>query len=422
MNKIQSRLLALVMSIFLIQAADPPYDKNTGTLLQTSYLQLKNLQFRPTRESHIEKIAPTTTADLDKNNSDDLKRLQDYLINIQKERNSTRSSTPAPNIAGTYDAINRFLQRQGKTQYEKLLEKDFVRPLLKLYEKETHTEPFVGNTTTTTDSSVRISKEDYVENFHILTKDELNTLIHGSEIYQHNNNQNVKQEISRRDDGDVENKDDEHIGEILPSNFDRNQKPRYHQQRYYQPVRYNAKQATFRTRKSYDYDELFRPEKLEPARYRKPVIFPVSERHRPDFEPTAEASTSFSAEQFFRRPDYEAEEVRNGYVRSQRLALPSSEVPSYRIPRRYRGYRDAFQEAAFQPTAREPFYESTRFQQQQQQQAWPGGRRPRVIFPSDLVAFREPATVQQEEPDWLAGDNNLQDIQEQDTRDRGKEL
>lgn len=86
------------------------------------------------------------------------------------------------------------------------------------------------------------------------------------------------------------------------------------------------------------------------------------------------------------------------------------QLQSYRgarkIPSRERGHRELLGEA---PSGREPYFD----------QAWKNpwrSRGPRVIFPSDLVTFRD----QNQEPDFLAGDANLQDIQETDTRDRGK--
>ncbi|XP_060532960.1 uncharacterized protein LOC132705970 isoform X2 [Cylas formicarius] len=163
---------------------------------------------------------------------------------------------------------------------------------------------------------------------------------------------------NRRDDVSVEDSAKEHIGEILPAN--------------YKPQVSNAlvlgRYPDRRMRKSYQYDESFKPLSPPAPIVRKPITFPGE--------------------------GFDGTKARH-------------ELNAYRYPRRLRGPYDSFQ----------PYYDpSARYQ------TFPGSsRRPRVIFPSDLVQFREPATSgnHQEEVDWLAGDNSLQDLQEQDTRDRG---
>ncbi|KYB26530.1 serine protease P83 [Tribolium castaneum] len=363
MNKIHSRILALVLSIFLIHAADPPVQRPSGAFIQ--YLPKSNQtdDFQETIEQNTEK----------------LKLFHDYLISIKNESPENSGDKDTSN----HHAINRFLQRERKTDYEKLLEKDFIRPLLKLYEQHIHQEPdyTIGNSSTLS----RISKEDHVEDFKVLSKTDLDVLIHGGETYQQNHNQDTDQHIARRDDT-VDGSHDEHIGEILPPGY---QPPKMHR---LSPVRRFYYQPSARSRKS--YDEGFKT-------FRKPVIFP-GERFRPEYEPSGFSSEGFESEY---RPEYDinTEESRNMFTRPTRLGLPPNEVPGFRLPRRLRGFPENFP-----PTAREPYWQTP----------WASSRRPRVIFPSDLVAFREP-NGNQEEPDWLAGDNNLQDIQEQDTRDRG---
>ncbi|XP_044263562.1 complement C1r subcomponent-like protein isoform X2 [Tribolium madens] len=364
MNKIHSRILALVLSIFLIHAADPPVQRPSGAFIQ--YLPKNNQteNFQETIEQNTEK----------------LKLFHDYLINI---KNESPENSRDKDASTNHDAINRFLQRERKTQYEKLLEKDFIRPLLKLYEQHIHQEPdyTIGNSSTLS----RISKEDHVEDFKVLSKDDLDELIHGGETYQQNHKQDTDQHIARRDDT-VDGSHDEHIGEILPPGY---QPPKMHR---FSPVRRFYYQPSVRSRKS--YDEGFKT-------FRKPVIFP-GERFRPEYEPSGLSSEGFESDY---RPEYDinTEESRSMFTRPTRLGLPPNEVPGFRLPRRLRGFPENFPS-----TAREPYWQSP----------WASSRRPRVIFPSDLVAFREP-NGNQEEPDWLAGDNNLQDIQEQDTRDRG---
>lgn len=77
-----------------------------------------------------------------------------------------------------------------------------------------------------------------------------------------------------------------------------------------------------------------------------------------------------------------------------------------KIPTRDRGNRDVYP-----PSSRDPYFETS------WKSPW-RSRGPRVIFPSDLVTFRD---QNQQEPDFLAGDGNLQDLQQDtDSRDRGK--
>jgi hypothetical protein len=369
MNKIHSRLLALVLSIFLIQAADPPVQKPAGAFIQ--YLP---------KDENVERSI--------EQNTEKLKVFHDYLVNIKNESSEKETRTENPRIdnsdgSANHDAINRFLQRERKTEYEKLLEKDFIRPLLKLYERQLHRDPdyIIGNS-----SGSRISKEDYVEDFKILSKDELNVLVHGGETFQRNHDQHA----SRRDDT-VEPSRDEHIGEILPPRYQSAPKPHR-----FGPIRRFYHQHPVRSRKSYEEQSGFKP-------FRKPITFP-GERFRPEYEPSGFSSEGFESDGPYYRPDaFETnEESRSSYSRPTRLGLPPSEVAGFRLPRRLR------HPEGFPTTAREPYWQSS----------WASARRPRVIFPSDLVAFREPGG-NQEEPDWLAGDNNLQDIQETDTRDRG---
>ncbi|RZB40215.1 uncharacterized protein BDFB_003781 [Asbolus verrucosus] len=383
MNKIHSRILALVLSIFLIQAADPPVQRPSGAFIQ--YLP------KSSNQSQKEDVGRSLT-----HNSENLKIFHNYLVNIKNESSGKEIHTKNPSsdseASTNRDTINRFLQRERKTEYEKLLEKDFVRPLLKLYEKQIHREP--DYITRNSSDSSRISKEDYVEDFRILSKDELNLLIHGGETYQRNHNQNTEQQITRRDDN-FANAHDEHIGEILPPNYQ--SPPKSHR---FSPIRRFYYQPTVRSRKSYE-ESGFKP-------FRKPVTFP-GDRFRPEYEPSGFSSEGFDSDSAHYRPDsfeLSSEESRSLFSRPTRLSLPPSDVPGYRLPRRQRGYPEGFP-----PTARDPYWQGS----------WASARRPRVIFPSDLVAFREP-NGNQEDSDWLAGDNNLQDIQEQDTRDRGTQV
>lgn len=456
MNKIHSGILAIVLSIFLIQAADPPYENPSGHFLQ--YYPVKTIA--PVQQ-HITSVPPLSEqylrdrsgTDLE-GNKDNLKRFHSYLTQIQNESvDFTNSEHGTVNLSNRPETINKLLRKQGKSAYEKLLEKDFIKPLLKLYESQIHQMPdyIIGNST----AQSRISKEDYVDDLRVLSKEELDMLIHGGEKYQQNEHTDEDKhqdqihseivQLMRRDDTDLEESDDkEHIGEILPSNFnDNGNKERaLHTQhrfspihgRFYHQPRYGPRSTTYRMRKSYEFDEGFKPshhfavENTEASRLRTPISFP-GERFRPEYEPTAVShegidSLGYPSDQAskYNRPEtYESpasskeEERRSTYPRLNRLNFPPNEVSGFRIPRRFRGFRDPYSEG-YQPTAREPYFDpSARFHT-----SWPS-RRPRVIFPTDLVAFRDPLQNgnQDKEPDWLAGDNSLQDLQEQDIRDKG---
>lgn len=345
MHKLQSKILALILSIFLIQAADPPAQRSSGAYLQ----------YIPKRSELIKK---------------DLKVLHTYLHNIRNDvpRRSNKSKN--------HDVISRFLQREKKTEYENLLEKDFIKPLLKLYEQDIH--PVTETYTTRINSS----GEDHSHNFKTISKDELNFLLNNE-----HSSPNTPLKMSRRDDNFAQSQN-EHIGEILPSGYQILLKPQHRFGSVRQPPYQQL--PVIKNRQSFE-ETSFKP-------IRKPITFP-GERFRPEYEPS-----SFSSEGSFESPAFEfaTEDSRTAYSRPPRLSLPPGDIHGFRIPRR------------FPSSAREPYWQT----------AWASSRRPRVIFPSDLVGFRDSTQVgpNSEEPDWLAGDNNLQDLQEQDTRDRGTNI
>lgn len=308
MNKIHSSVLAVILSIFLIQAADPP---STTQQLHDLYQTLQNIQ----------------------------------------KRNDTEK---------LYNGLDHFLSKSNKSEDEQILEHNFVRPLLTRYQEVIHQEPSYPELP----EDERISKEDYVENFKVLTEEDLNLLLRDKDKYQDNYRQENKtsEELSppatngqtygtirnslRRDDHGVVTPNDpqEHIGEILPPDF-----------KFDNPVEAPLHPLQT-TRKSYTYNPR--------------VTFPV--------EPTGE-----------------------GFSRG------------YRYPKRLRAPYDYLRaETYFEPSARF-------------QTVWGTSRRPRVIFPSDLVQFREPAnsgTAPADDSDWLAPDNVLQDLEGADNRDRGEFL
>lgn len=349
--KIHSRILAIVLSIFLIQATDPPHDGNSGSLIESSNFALL-LRKNDTNSLPARNL-----------NERGLEVLQHYLGQIkgQSIAKPVKEDRISSDESARYHAINRFLQREGKSQYERLLEKDFVRPLLKLYQNQ------------------RIS-ESPVE-LKSISSDDLELLMNQESVFT------TKLPQIRRDDNfetvDVDH-GKENIGEILPLDYNANVHKISHKQFLQLPSRRNYR---------------------EEPHYRKPIRF-QDDRYRPEYEPTSLSSDGYDS--------YPAALEERPILRPTKVNLPPSEVPAgYRLPRRLRGFREILPEI-LQSTGREQYFEP-KPQKQPWQGSW-GARRPRVIFPSDLVAFREP---QQDEPDWLAPDSNLQDLQETDTRDRG---
>lgn len=485
MNTIHTGVLALVMSIFLIQAIDPPLDKNSGSLLQygnnaagggNNFLPvfqtaISDLGSQPLKapsakllnnNKSVEIISGANKKSTIDDNTDILKVFHHYLTQIKTSDTaavSTPRTTNPSNInednVSSSSAINAFLRREQKTAYEKLLEQDFVKPLLKLYTKsqvESNPEPDyvipqksddASNTNNNTTSTSRISKEDYVDDFKVLSKDELDLLLHSGETYQHNDNfedvdQDVK--IARRDDsvGIDNNEEQEHIGEILPSNYaittilppqsaaamrrhrfapKRRQLYQYNNNKALSTRNYHPNNNNIRTsRTSYEYDETFhQPSSSLPSnpfvdavRYRKPVVtFPGESRFRAEYEPTADAYETVAS----------SEAVAAYHQQPRGVNLPpAADVSGFRVPRRLRGYRA---EDSYPQASRDAYYDQP---PSRWNGAWITSRRPRVIFPSDLVTFRDQNAATQDEPDWLAGDNNLQDIQESESvKDRGKD-
>lgn len=447
MNRIHSGILAIVLSIFLIQATDPPYESNLGTLLQYSTVNDaetdvgKHITTTVVPSSSTERItalpntplpntglaAVETSSEIPsyvmQHNLDRLRLLHHYLTNIKVDQDRKKEYTlqqstekSVSESSNTHGIVNRFLQRGGKSEYEKLLEKDFIRPLLKLYEKEEQKEtnkPYLyGNFTTPEES--RISKEDTVGELTSVSKEDLELLMQQENYYA-----NAQQQQIRRDD-DVDtidaNSDQEHIGEILPSDYKiitskKQAKPKNPLLlvRKYNPAQTAASLRS--TRKSY---EGFRPSYIvdnseTSNRFRQPIRL-HGERFRLEYEPSVLSSEGH--EVFYSRPEPQVE------VRPLRSNLPPNEVAGYRAPRKLRGFRETFQEIV-PNIGRDQYFDSVP-KPPYQPASW-GARRPRVIFPTDLVAFKEP---NQEEPDWLTAESSLQDIQEQeqDTRDRGKLL
>ncbi|XP_045461080.1 uncharacterized protein LOC123671347 isoform X2 [Harmonia axyridis] len=479
MNKIHSGILALVLGIFLIQAADPPYEKTSNFLPYTviNYLPVTSLVtsietrsdnqgIKQDLEHRVEdasqsqdnsRILLLDDQNVGENNPnfqeehENLKVFHHYLETINNEEKKEGIKPidveKLNDSVQSQDVINQFLQRPGKTEYEKLLERDFIRPLLKLYESKGHQKPdyVIGNFT----NHSRISKEDYEDKSKFLTREELDLLIHETDKYQENLQKSsnieyleklskheknepstipaeIKREdpkkFARRDDNLEEDTKDEHIGEILPPNFARDNSLRFSFRGRVNPKFSNVQRKTYRSSRKYDagfVPSIFTGDKG----IRKPISFP-RERFRPEYEPTAISYDGFESNREDRSkyiypsdsPDSsnKEQESRNAFS-NIRIGPPNSEIPGYRLPRRLRGYSDSF--PGFQITGRDAFYDpSTRWQN-----GWTGSRKPKVIFPTDLVAFRDanPVGAGLDEPDWLAADNTLQDLQEPEMKERG---
>ncbi|XP_056640922.1 uncharacterized protein LOC130447897 [Diorhabda sublineata] len=415
MNRLHTSILALVMSIFLIQASDPPYEKPTGSFIKFFPLKIPALIYTPfvtnvhktlstelqpptldPQELHPSTLDPQelhpptlSPQDYQSSQADDLFKdptmphvavystLQDFprdnfnsgsnlpsypsvdaypLSNrTQFDGDVPENSSSSNNTNGLTKLHNYLVQindesqtNKEKTAYQELLEQDFVRPLLKLYEKEIHQDSdYLTNTNN------RISKENNVEITANKTK----------EIA-----------LIRRYDSNIDDtKDKEHIGEILPADFHKNRK-RVFFARKLNPVG-------------------FKPSLERSEIIRFPMAFPSGA--------SSEGSDVFVTENVNRINE-------QYYSRSPRLGIPILE--QFRMPRRYRGFREGYsdgQQVHFDPSAR-------------YQTVW-SSRRPRVIFPTEQVTFRDPIKSQDAEPDWLAGDGTLQDLQEQDIRDRGSD-
>lgn len=375
--KIHSRILAIVLSIFLIQATDPPHDGNSGSLIENSNFALflrKN---------------DTNTVPAKDLNEKELEVLQHYLVQIKGH--TTPKPVEEPRISrdesARYLAINRFLQREGKSEYERLLEKDFVRPLLKLYQNQQSDSSQEQLLVPTNRYNRSSDMDDLPVELKSISSDHLNALM---------NQEAIIDTPVRRDDNfgtTFLDHGNENIGEILPLDYNAD------------VHKINQKQfLQFPNKRNYRLDE--KRHREEPTlHYRKPIRF-QDERYRPEYEPTSISSEGYDL--------YQSALEERPPLRPTKVNLPPNEVPAgYRLPRRLRGFREILPEI-LQSTGREQYFEP-KPQKQPWQGSW-GGRRPRVIFPSDLVAFREPT---QDEPDWLATDSNLQDLQETDTRDRG---
>ncbi|XP_066262446.1 uncharacterized protein [Euwallacea similis] len=324
---------------------------------------------------------------------------------------STEELNPPPSEGQNYGTIRQLL---GKAEERELIKKieNNMSPNTEIQVKDKRknhsSESSSKQTYEATEPSVGIDIFPLESNgAHQIVEDRMRSLHEARSKSpfggQYKNDENKDPSLTRRDDASIESDDNEHIGEILPPDF------KFEESKVVKdPTTSVANPAPkYLVRKSYAYDDGFYPF-LPQDSSRTLVTFPV-ERFRPDYEPSGASAEGYDSSSF------------SGKNRAR-----FNELSTYRYPRRLRGLLGPFEAASSagyqavrgeQP--RESYFDpSARFQT-----VWTGSsRRPRVIFPSDLVQFRDPVnsgSAPAEEPDWLAGDNNLQDLEGVDNRDRG---
>lgn len=395
MNKIHSGILAIVMSIFLIQATDPPSDKSTGSFLAQ---------------------APSPLRRLTVPNAVEIKHLA--FESLANRRVQTFVPTQIPvKVEAPGTTISPIVTKTNTTDFEK---------------KENSSITF---------ESVKPSRLDEFlfdppEN-QTLDSQLFDVLVDTNPIIEDNTQKN----LLRRDDLISGINDNEHIGEILPNDYNKgthvNQAPNhaYNPRQSVQPAaRQQRTQRQNWPRRN--FDESFRQNQFNPSvNSQNSNNNHNRKRFRQDYNeqgPEFELS-GFEDPTNYRQFDYEPQASENFAqpirVQPNRFLASEAGPASYRIPRRQRGYREMFFQS---PIYREPFFES-HFPSWEGQV---GNRRPRVIFPTDLVAFRDTANLVpnpsglsgpsgpsgvDKEPDLLSGDGNLQDIQQQsDNRERGQ--
>ncbi|XP_018330910.1 uncharacterized protein LOC108740895 isoform X1 [Agrilus planipennis] len=412
MRVIHSGILAVILSIFLIQAADPPYEKSTGSFLSHQFDQLISATKLP-----LFNINSPLNDDVSKRT-----RLQHL-----PETSSLNENTEAPRINSTTTPISLIMKDNNAEDVEN--QKEFLEPLLRLYENDLH------NNLDSLNITERISKEDEkVEELKYLTKEELDFLMNpyntNDPLYNRNKpyNEEVTNNVARRvDDGTLPSSispDKEHIGEILPSNFNNFPSPSQRSLKNvlsFHPVRRTipiiVRRRMYITKpyhsnrilkKSFDSQHYYRPFSFpyeDPSKFRRPMKFledvaNVRSEYDYSFIPTAGFTDDAPHKTSNSKPDIVPDGTRTGYARPSAVSV---------IQNRYRNVRT--QKGLI---VRDPATDSSNWQGN----SWKVSRRPRVIFPSDLVAFKE---TNQEEPDWLGADANLQDIQQNDIKDRGSE-
>ncbi|XP_018330911.1 uncharacterized protein LOC108740895 isoform X2 [Agrilus planipennis] len=409
MRVIHSGILAVILSIFLIQAADPPYEKSTGSFLSHQFDQLISATKLP-----LFNINSPLNDDVSKRT-----RLQHL-----PETSSLNENTEAPRINSTTTPISLIMKDNNAEDVEN--QKEFLEPLLRLYENDLH------NNLDSLNITERISKEDEkVEELKYLTKEELDFLMNpyntNDPLYNRNKpyNEEVTNNVARRvDDGTLPSSispDKEHIGEILPSNFNNFPSPSQRSLKNvlsFHPVRRTipiiVRRRMYITKpyhsnrilkKSFDSQHYYRPFSFpyeDPSKFRRPMKFledvaNVRSEYDYSFIPTAGFTDDAPHKTSNSKPDIVPDGTRTGYARPSAVSV---------IQNRYRNVRT--QKGLI---VRDPATDSSNWQGN----SWKVSRRPRVIFPSDLVAFKE---TNQEEPDWLGADANLQDIQQNDIKDR----
>lgn len=257
-----------------------------------------------------------------------MRKIHSFLMSIVMSILLTQAVDPPKDEGLTeHQLINRLLQSNGRSQYARLLQREEIQPLLKLYEKSNFTKP-----------SIPEEEPDIFEN-----QGKIDKLLERSDDPQND------QQIQR----DVE--------ELLR---------KYTRRTDFKP---SALLSIEDSTKKYDYPPT-RPDPFNFQPYDPQYFSPVLEPNR--YDP------------FYEDPRYHRF---RGFYRSPR-----------KLPQR-----------DFGPSGREAYFERGI---SPWKGSWRPERGPRVIFPTDLVSFRD-----QQEPDFLLGDQSLQELQEPEKEpDRGK--
>lgn len=326
-------------------------------------------------------------------------------------------------LLSDHQLINRLLQSNGRSQYARLLQREEIQPLLKLYATNNFTKP----------ENIKEEQPDVFEDQEkidlLLRRSDFEDTTTQKEVILIQSPQFEDRQTSffptnaNRKDGMTANHDQTNFGStrndftrLLPSkefeksttNYDRRNDDRRAVVDFKPSVLLSVEdsQETFDiSTKRYEFASS--PE--QPINIpRQNAIGEIDARFQ-TYEPTTTESLKTPFYPNFDRfspepPRFEplSEDPRYVDPRFHRFrAYPGFRSPR-KLPQRDRGNRELYQES-FAPSGRDAFLEHGG------PGPWKGSwrsRGPRVIFPSDLVSFRD------QEQDLLLGDQNLQDLQE----------
>lgn len=324
-----------------------------------------------------------------------MRRIQSFLISIVMSILLTQAVDPPyqdkTQRITEHQLINRLLQSNGRSQYARLLQREEIQPLLKLYDSNNNfsrpqvleEHPDIIQDQGKIDKLLRRN-----DNTYTFDEEDKQLHTHVTELLKrYNNNKRI-----------INN----YKNSPAPSATLAGEPQQQNEQKHPEVFKPSTLLSIEQNKKKYDfnpdvplgpiarqtapgeYDARFQP-------YEPDQFYPQSYGFAPEqprFDPFGEN---------FADPRYHR--FRYGF-RSPR-----------KLPQRERGNRELFQ-AEFGPSGRDAYYEHGI-------SPWKGSwraRGPRVIFPTDLVSFRE-----QQEPDFLAGDQSLQELQEPEREpDRGE--